>query len=147
MNGGAAGGCVTVPAFTVGEFGDPTTMSPSRPVKDGAQEGGKTVKVECRVVPSAGGFDVEVNVSTVGDTTLSLRATVDSQARSNAGKMTLKKTDTWSSATCKLETLTPSQGVAAGRFWTHVTCMGAVSETAAMCDIFGEVRVENCAQQ
>jgi hypothetical protein len=148
MNGGAAAGCATVPSFHVGDFGDQATGVPPTPVDDGAVDGGRTVAVTCKVAPSAGGgFDLEANVATVGDTTLTIRAAVDAQGKTKAGNMTLKKTSTWSSASCDLDaTALPQGAVAGGRYWALVACGGSTSDTGATCDISGQLRVENCAQ-
>jgi len=136
---------MTVPNFTVGEFGDGS--KPARPVRDGEQDGANRVSVTCRVRPSGANFEVEANIATAGDTTFTLLATVDAQGKSAAGAMTLKKTTQWTHPTCDLAILTPQQGVAAGRYWAHITCASSVTDPPATCDIFGELRIENCAQQ
>lgn len=149
MNGGAAAGCITVPMFTVGDFGDSTMGVAPKPVENGDVVSGRVVTITCRVAAAAaGGFELEANVTTAGDTTLTIRGTLDAQGKTKAGIMTLKKTSTWSSSSCVLDpTALPQGAVAPGRYWTSLACGGSTSDTAAMCDIFGELRVENCAQQ
>jgi hypothetical protein len=148
-NGGAAAGCATVPALIVGDFGDPTTGAPPSPVDNGGQVGGKAVAITCRVAPiAAGGFTLSGSVAISGDTSFTIDATLDPKGKTSAGSFTLTKTSRWTSATCTLDpTSRPEQGVAAGRFWGMLSCGGATSDKGATCDIFGELRLENCAQQ
>jgi hypothetical protein len=148
-NGGAAAGCVTVPAFVVGDFGDSTSGAPPTPVDNGGAQGGKSVAVACRVAPLAtGGFALAGSVAIAGDTSFTINGTLDAQGKTSAASFTLKGTTGWSSTTCSLDPTTrPEQGIAAGRYWATLTCGGAISGAGARCDIFGELRLENCAQQ
>lgn len=149
MNGGAAADCATVPSMTVGDFGDATTGSPPVPVEDGATQGGKAVAITCRVAPNAtGGFDIAGSVAIAGDASLTLRASLDATGKGAGGNFALKKTTAWSSTSCTLDTtVRPGAGAAAGRVWAQLTCGGSKSDTGGTCDIFGEVRFENCTQQ
>ena len=146
MSGGAAAGCVTVPPMRLGDFPDVAGGTKARPVVSGDVEGGNAVSVACRVVAAGSGFSLEATIAIAGDATLTLRATTDAQARTTAGRMTLRKTAAWSSTSCTFDAaaLSPSGGVANGRYWALVTCGGATSDIGATCDIFGQIRVENC---
>lgn len=142
INGGAAAECATVPALKLGEFGE----TGNRPVQNGAVESGATANVACRVASNGGSFAVEVTIG-LGTTTLTVRSDVDSAGASSAAKMNLVGNGaTWSSDTCKLEAATALMGVASGRYWAMLSCPGATSASGDTCDIFGQVRVENCTQ-
>jgi hypothetical protein len=148
-NGGAAASCVTVPAFVVGDFGDSTSGVPPTPVDNGGLQGGKRVAITCRVAPlAAGGFALAGSVAIAGDGSFTINATLDAQGKTSTASFTLVGTSSWSSTTCSLDPTTrPEQGIAVGRYWATLTCGGASSGAGAMCDIFGELRLENCAQQ
>lgn len=144
MNGGAAATCATVPAFKIGQFADATAH---RPVKNGEVEDGETANVACRVAPNGTGFAVEATIG-LGTTTLTLRSDVDATGGSTDAKLNLVGGGaTWSSATCTLDATGVQMGVAAGRYWALVSCGGATSATGDTCDLFGQVRVENCTPQ
>lgn len=145
FNGGAAAGCASVPAFNVGQFADATAH---RPVKSGeADDDGESVSVACRIAPNGGDFAVNLTI-TKGPTTLAIQDDVDGQGGSTTARVDLSGGGaSWSSASCKLDATGLQMGVAAGRYWAMVTCMGAASTGGDTCDIFGEVRVENCTPQ
>lgn len=144
MNGGAAAGCGSVPAFALGAFADATAH---RPVKNGAEENGETANVACRVAPAGAGFAVEMTIG-LGTTTLTIRSDVDGTGGSTAAKLDLVGGGaTWTSDTCTLDATGVQMGVAAGRYWAIVSCGGATSSAGDTCDLFGQVRVENCTQQ
>jgi len=144
FNGGAAAGCATVPAFKVGDFADATAH---RPVKDGDTEAGQTVHVDCRVAPDADKFELTV-VITMGTSSVNLEGSLDAQGGTTSGKLLLKGNGAeWTATSCKLDATGVQMGVAAGRYWAMVSCAGATSANADTCDIFGQLRVENCAQQ
>ncbi len=147
MNGGAAADCATVPAMAVGDFGDVSMGIFPIPVQTGERQAGKVVTIQCRVVSDGSGYVVEGNVAVDGDAALSLRGTVAAGGKGSATAFSLKKTVGWSSTSCTLDTtLRPGAGVAAGRVWAMVSCGGAKSDTGGTCDIFGEIRLENCGQ-
>jgi hypothetical protein len=144
LNGGAAAGCATVPAFTLGAFADATAH---RPVKSGETENGETANVACRVAPNGSDFAVEMTLG-LGGTTVTIRSDVDATGGSHAAKLNLVSgAATWASETCTLDATGVQMGVAAGHYWAMVSCMGATSAGGETCDIFGQVRVENCTQQ
>lgn len=150
LNGGAAAGCASVPAMKVGDFGDQTKGVPPAPVASGATAGGEVVTVTCRVAPSAGGFELQATIALANDATLSLQGTLDADGKTAAANLVLEKGSTkWTSTTCTTapSAVGPFGGVAAGRSWTLFTCGGATSNDAATCDIFGQIRVENCREQ
>ena len=143
-NGGAAAQCASVPALQIGAFADATAH---RPVKNGEVENGETANVACRVAPNGNGFAVEMTVG-LGTTTLTVRSDVDASGGSSAAKLNLVGGGaTWSSTTCTLDATGVQMGVAAGRYWAMLSCAGATSASGDTCDIFGQVRVENCTQQ
>jgi hypothetical protein len=122
----------------VGDFADPQSGVSSRPVKSG-EEG---VTVTCRVAPTGSGFAVNATI-TSGGTTLEVSGDVDASGNTANGKMTL---GSWQSTMTKLDTSGNAQfGIAAGRYWALFSTK-ATSTTSETCDIFGEIRVENCAQ-
>jgi len=147
--GGAAAGCQTVPGLSIGDFGDPGAGKLPRPVKNGATEDGGTVSVTCRVAPNgSGGFELDATTS-YGGTTLTVKATLDMQGKTTAGKLNLAKVGgaSWSNVTCSFDpSSSPSMGVAAGRYWALMSCGQSVSTNADTCDIFGQIRFENCTQ-
>ena len=140
LNGGAAAGCATVPALKVGQFADATAH---RPVKNGETEDGESVTVACRVAPTGAGFAVNLTI-TKGTTAIAISDDVDASGASTTANMNVTSGATWSSASCKLDASGIQMGVAAGRYWAMVTCMGATSSSGETCDIFAQVRVENC---
>lgn len=142
LNGGAAAGCATVPALKVGQFAEATAH---RPVKNGETEDGESVTVACRVAPNGAGFAVNLTIAK-GTTSLAISDDVDDSGGSTTANMNVTSGATWSSASCKLDASGVQMGVANGRYWAMVTCMGATSTTGETCDIFGQVRVENCTQ-
>lgn len=145
FNGGAAAGCATVPAFNVGQFADATAH---RPVISGeADDDGQSVSMACRIAPNGTDFAVNLTI-TKGTTTLAIEDGVDARGGSITAKVDLSGGGaSWSSASCTLDATGLQMGIAAGRYWATVTCMGATSAGGETCDIFGEVRVENCTQQ
>jgi len=147
MNGGAAADCATVPAMAVGDFGDASMGISPTPLENGERQAGKVVTIQCRVAPDGSGYAVEGSVAVEGGIALSLRGAVDAAGKGSATAFSLKKTVGWSSTSCTLDTtLQPQAGVAPGRVWAMVSCGGAKSDTGGTCDIFGEIRLENCTQ-
>jgi hypothetical protein len=145
--GGAAAGCSTVPPLFVGDFGDPQAGKPPVPVKDGASQDGGAVSVSCSVIAiGSTGFDFAASVTYAG-TKLDLTATLDASGKTTAAKMVLQKSATWTSSTCKLEPTTAQMGVGVGRYWGSMSCIQATSGANDKCDIFGQVRFEDCAQK
>lgn len=146
MNGGAAGGCVTVPTMMLGDFGDPGAGSPPRSVGNGERFEGKAATVDCRIAPRPDGFEITATVA-LGDTPrLTLSGKTDLKGSSSAAAMTLAGERSWTSPSCTLDVsaLSPQGGVAAGRYWGRLTCMRATNDLGATCDIFGQIRLENC---
>jgi hypothetical protein len=145
LNGGAAAECATVPAFDVGQFADATAH---RPVKSGeSDDDGQAVTVACRIAPNGTDFAVNVSIAK-GTTTLAIEDDVDAKGGSITAKVDLRGGGaSWSSASCTLDATGVQMGIAPGRYWAMVTCMGATSAGGETCDIFGEIRVENCTPQ
>jgi hypothetical protein len=147
MNGGAAADCATVPAMAIGDFGDVAMGIAPTPVENGDRLAGKVVTIQCRVARDGSGYALEGNVAVDGDVTLALRGALDNAGKGNVTAFSLKKTVGWTSTSCTLDTtVRPGAGAAAGRIWAMVSCGGARSEAGGTCDIFGEIRLENCAQ-
>ncbi len=147
MNGGAAPGCVTVPPMTLGTFGDPAAGAPAVPVTDGERLQGKPVAVTCRVTSLADGFAIDAAVTVEGGARLTLAAKTDLKGSSSNAAVSLAEERSWSSPSCTLDVsaLAPQGGVGPGRYWGLVTCMGAANDLGATCDLFGQIRLENCA--
>lgn len=145
LNGGAAADCANVPGFSLGQFSDGSPPAAVL-VKNGDPKEGGLVDVTCRVKDTGNGFDVSLYAA--DDSGLSIAAAVDAVGNGAAGKMTFKTTTgAWQSETCTLDASGPFMGVAAGRYWGMFACTSAKSSNGGACDVFGEVRFENCAQQ
>lgn len=144
LNGGAAAGCVGT-EFMLGELSD-ATPSAARVVKNGTTDDGGTVGVSCRVASTGGGFAVSADIST--SSSFQIEGSVDASGKTSAGKLTFKTAArAWQAETCTFDTSGPFMGVAAGRYWGRVSCAGAKATTGESCDLFAEVRVEDCAQE
>ena len=113
-------------------------------------ESGRQCELVCfeheRRWPTHQGRQYGVAGIVVGTTmSLTTSATVDAQGGTTAGKLELKGNGAeWSSSSCKLDATGVQMGVAAGRYWATFACMGATSGTGETCDIFGQLRIENC---
>jgi hypothetical protein len=148
-----AASCPTDPLFVLGDLGNPASGTLATLVEDGDRgQGGFWVVVQCRVAPSAAGFELEGSAS-VGNESFTVKATLDAQGKTSAGAFTQShraadSVSKWSATTCTLDpTARPEQGVAAGRYWASLACTGTSSDTGALCAFTGELRFENCAQQ
>lgn len=146
VHGGAAAGCVTVPPMTVGDFGAPAAGVPAKSVANDERVDGKRVGVACRVAALSDGFEIDATVSVEGGPRLKLTGKTDLKGSSSATVFSLAQERTWTSPTCKLDVsaISPQGGAASGRYWGLVTCAGATSDLGATCDIFGQIRLENC---
>lgn len=146
VHGGAAAGCATVPPMTVGDFGAPAGGVPAKSVANDERIDGKRVGVACRVAALSDGFEIDATVTIEGGPRLTLTGKTDLKGSSSATVFTLAQERTWKSPTCKLDVsgISPQGGAASGRYWGLVTCAGATSDLGATCDIFGQIRLENC---
>lgn len=140
--GGSGAGCEDVPDLAIGDFGDAGTVA--RPVPNGTREDATVVAVNCRVVPASGGYTIYATIGRSG-TTFELEANVDSNgATTNGGVSLIGPAGTWQSETCTLSQTSPEMGVGSGRYWAAFSCPASTSTPNVTCDLFGEVRVENC---
>ncbi len=131
-------------------IGDFTTM-PKRAVDDGATENGHPVSATCTVAAGSGvgPFLVSATITLGGVGTLTLSSGVDMNGASSAAKISLAEDagGTWSGMTCTLDpTVDLQAGVAIGRYWAGFKCTQATNAAGPACDIQGELRIENCAQ-
>jgi hypothetical protein len=152
---GSTGTCsVAGNSFAIGSFSPITAAKPGD-----ADPAGGTVDLSCSVLPAAASFDVSVtfSVATGGAGSLlkgfsmtgSRTSTGTSDGTATVGfalpKFTFGATD------CTFDPGTVTGGVggiAAGRYWTSFHCTGASrANSSDLCDIDGEVRVENCLQK
>ncbi len=151
LYGGAAAGCQSVPPVTIGDFGDPNAGKAPRPVKDGESEGdGGAVVIKCRVAShGATTFVFEARVEHAG-VALELSSTLSETGKGLTGNLSLKKVGgaTWTNAgTCTFDSsASPSMGIADGRYWGLLTCMQSMSSANETCDVFGQIRFENCME-
>ena len=146
---GAAGQAVAIGTFT-----------PIAPVKPGdADPGGGKVDLSCSVVPAAPGFSVNVSfdVATGGAGSL-VKGFAMSGTRTSTGTGDGTATVafalpnlTFGSTMCTFDPTAVTGGVggiAAGRYWTTFHCTDASrANSSDLCDIDGEIRVENCNQK
>lgn len=143
--GGSGAGCEDVPDLAIGTFGD-AGVEP-KPVPNGTREDATVVAVNCRVIPANGGYSVYATVGRSG-TTFELEANVDSNGATTAGGVSLiGPAGTWQSETCTLSQTSPQMGVTTGRYWAVFSCPASTSTPNVTCDLFGEVRVENCTTE
>ncbi len=131
-------------------IGDFTTV-PKRAVDDGTAENGHPVSVTCKVAAGSGvgPFVVSATITLGGVGTLTLSSGVDINGASSAAKISLAEdaVGTWSGMTCTLDpTVDLAAGVAIGRYWAGFKCTQATNAAGPACDLQGEVRIENCAQ-
>jgi hypothetical protein len=140
------------------------TFSPIGPVKNGdAYPGAGKVELSCSVVPAAsGGFSVNVSfdVTNAGDAggvaqgfAMQGARTATGTADGDALVAIAGPGLDWGSTTCTFDPTTVTVGagaggIAAGRYWTTFHCTEArTNGSSQLCDIDGEIRIENCLQQ
>jgi hypothetical protein len=154
---GASGSCTSAgQSIAIGTF------SPIGPVKDGdAYSNGGKVELSCSVVRAAsGGFSINVSfdVSNGGDAGGVAQGFAMSGARTATGAADGSALVgiagpglDWASTTCTFEPTKVTGGaggIAAGRYWTTFHCTEArTNGSSQLCDIDGEIRIENCLQQ
>lgn len=144
---GAGMGCEDVPDLAIGDFGSADAGTLPKPVPNGTREDATVVAVNCRVIPASGGFSVYATVGRSG-TTFELEANVDSNGATTAGGVSLiGPAGTWQSETCTLSQTSPEMGVGTGRYWGVFSCPASTSTPNVTCDLFGEIRVENCTTE
>jgi hypothetical protein len=124
------------------------TVTPSTPVANGASEPRGTVEVTCRVT----GVSVEAVVGVAGE---ALSFAGETHVTSTAGHFVgvggfhLPGFD-YESYACTLDPNVATGGpggIAPGLFWTTFHCSGARrAGSYDLCEIDGEIRLENCAQ-
>ena len=128
------------------------TFKPPAPVADGASAGTGQVSIGCKVAASGAGFDANANVQLTGSSAaaLLLNGTPSTAGLTKTGSVSLTiEGQTYSATTCVLDVdATAGQGIAAGRYWAGFTCARATQQAGPrVCDIQGELRIENCAQE
>ena len=120
------------------------------PIANNVTDNGATVTVDCRVTPSAGGFDVSVTTSKTGDTTGGslhiegqFTATgTQSKIIASFGKASIGN---FSANDCTVQFTNQYMGVAAGRVWGVIDCPDAsYPSQMRTCDATAEFRFENC---
>lgn len=136
-------------SFMVGGFTPPT------PVAKGVSEPRGTVNVICKVTPFSSGFAVDAVVDVAdgagGALSFAGNTTATGTASGNfVGGFHLPGLD-YESGACTLDPNAATGGaggIAAGRFWTTFHCAGArTNGSYDLCEIDGEIRLENCAQR
>jgi hypothetical protein len=150
---GASGTCLAAgQSIAIGTF------SPIAPAKHGdvGPDGAKT-ELSCKVAPEGSGFAINVSfdVSNAGAVVqgfaMSGLRTASGTANGSAlVGFALPDLD-YASTACTFDPTAATGGVggiAAGRYWTTFHCTDAQRNGSSdLCDIDGEVRVENCIQQ
>jgi hypothetical protein len=146
---GAAGQTIAIGTFT-----------PIAPVKAGdADPGGGKVDLSCSVVPAGSGFGVNVSFDVANSGSGGLvKGFAMSGSRTSTGTENGSALVgfalpglSFGSTTCTFDPTAVTGGaggIAAGRYWTTFHCTGASRNNSSdLCDIDGEIRVENCLQQ
>ena len=127
------------------------TFQPPTPVANGAMQGGGLVSVECKVAASGSGFGTSLNIQLSGANggLLLLSGATSSAGASTTGDLAFTiQGQTYGVKTCVFQVKAAAgQGIAAGRYWTSFTCANVpVVGASDVCDVAGEVRIENCTQ-
>ncbi len=137
--------------FNIGSFGAPgDEEQPPQPIEDGATEQQGNVSLQCSVVPSGDGFDVNGFVTLSGATGGSFSISGHFAAggqQQNINVSLTRNGETFRQSNCVADYPLANQTVAAGRVWANVTCPDSTnSSSQKVCEATAQFRFENCSQ-